>query len=84
MERFASNKLLHHQCGSGPGDFKGGRAGENEEKKVCPACGRGFSCGVRAGRCWCMELPALEHPPPYRDCLCPDCLRAWSAAEAGG
>lgn len=58
--------------------------GNHEEEKRCPACGRGFSCGARVGRCWCMALPPLEHSPPYRDCLCPDCLRAWSAAEAGG
>lgn len=54
--------------------------------KSCPKCGVIFSCGAERGRCWCMDLPPLTQLPPYQDCLCLACLRAWHSAlaEAAG
>jgi hypothetical protein len=53
--------------------------------KTCPRCGAGFGCGAELSQghaCWCSELPPLK----YRSgegCLCPACLAALLADEAG-
>ena len=51
---------------------------------ICPRCGRGFRCGMKAGdsNCRCAEMPlGLPVPAPgTASCYCPDCLRAVIAA----
>jgi hypothetical protein len=51
-------------------------------KKTCERCAATFEC--RSAACWCHEVrlsPAtlkwLERQ--YEDCLCPDCLKSFSA-----
>ena len=47
------------------------------KQKTCSACGVTFSCGITEpdGKCWCNNYPAMFHPNPEIDCLCPSCLK---------
>ena len=52
---------------------------ENPGAKLCPRCGKAFTCGMQAGaeRCWCADLPPLGAlDPAQKGCYCPDCLKA--------
>ena len=47
--------------------------------KTCESCGKDFSCGANAGKCWCfdVELKAqtvAELREDFKNCLCEDCL----------
>ena len=54
--------------------------------KTCESCGKDFSCGADAGKCWCFEvdlnkdtLAKLEKD--FKSCLCPDCLLDYGKKE---
>lgn len=46
--------------------------------KICERCGEEFACGMQDREpCWCTKLPRLEElPEAFKDCLCPECLKA--------
>jgi hypothetical protein len=49
---------------------------------ACAGCGTAFDCGL-GGPCWCAE-ESYRLPLPEAgggDCLCPDCLRQFAAAQ---
>ncbi len=53
------------------------------EQKKCPKCGNTFVCSTSA-KCWCFEydVPAgtMEMiQDTWHGCLCPDCLKSFSA-----
>ena len=57
----------------GPGCSK------QQEKKICEACGREFSCGAMGPGCWCEEIHLTaaareDIADRYHDCLCRECL----------
>lgn len=61
-------------------------AAEARAANVCPRCGAPFSCGMQTGAepCWCAALPPLSSIPDGQvGCFCPDCLKAFVAAEGG-
>lgn len=52
-------------------------------KIACESCGGEFSCGAKAGACWCFTVDlAAETLAALRDdfqrCLCEKCLRGAS------
>jgi len=53
--------------------------------KICPKCGSRFPCDGDHD-CWCEQVPIhqvqmLEIMELYTDCLCPECLGKYRAAE---
>jgi len=49
-------------------------------KNICESCGKEFSCGMKAGSCWCFELELKEETledlrEDFKNCLCQDCLK---------
>jgi hypothetical protein len=53
---------------------------KSEDKLICKACGKDFSCGANTGKCWCFEIDLekealAEFRKNFQNCLCPDCLR---------
>jgi hypothetical protein len=56
---------------------------------LCPRCGASFTCGAAGpGPCACAGIAlgaalTAQLRQQYAGCLCPDCLRALAAAEAG-
>jgi hypothetical protein len=49
------------------------------ETKTCEACGRDFSCGARAEKCWCFEVDLSAETTTklrkiFLNCLCRECL----------
>ncbi len=56
------------------------------DKLICESCGKEFSCGVNAGKCWCFEVELkpedLENlRENYDRCLCQNCLKKMSAKQ---
>jgi hypothetical protein len=55
--------------------------------EICPGCGRGFRCGMKAGcePCWCAALPPLPGVPVggAAGCYCRECLTRMLEAAAG-
>lgn len=52
---------------------------------ACARCGAPFTCGVNAATpCWCVSQPVLATiDASLTGCLCPDCLAAALARQAG-
>ncbi|HVE58730.1 MAG TPA: cysteine-rich CWC family protein [Pyrinomonadaceae bacterium] len=47
--------------------------------KTCESCGKDFSCGANAGKCWCFEIDLSKETlaklqEDFKSCLCEDCL----------
>ncbi|MGI8849760.1 MAG: cysteine-rich CWC family protein [Pyrinomonadaceae bacterium] len=45
----------------------------------CESCGKEFSCGEKAGKCWCFEVELKTETladlrEDFKNCLCKDCL----------
>lgn len=56
---------------------------KNLSDKVCESCGKGFSCGADAGKCWCFEIELAEHSlenleKDFKNCLCRECLTGYN------
>ncbi len=50
------------------------------EKLTCESCGKEFSCGAKAGKCWCFEVEVdketlAELRKDFKSCLCENCLK---------
>ncbi len=50
---------------------------------ACARCGAAFECGMKTGieRCWCADLPAIAPDSTLTGCLCPRCLKEFSAQQ---
>jgi hypothetical protein len=51
-------------------------------RKICPKCGAGFNC-EQDKDCWCENYQIHKREmvlmmEKYTDCLCPECLSAYS------
>jgi len=49
------------------------------DKNICESCGKEFSCGAKAGKCWCFEVELKPETladlrEDFKSCLCQDCL----------
>jgi len=52
---------------------------EISDKMFCESCGKEFSCGEKAGKCWCFEVELKTETladlrEDFKNCLCKDCL----------
>ncbi len=61
-----------------------------ENIKTCESCGKDFSCGANAEKCWCFEIDLSAEilaklQEDFKSCLCQDCLekRQKPAREQG-
>ncbi len=48
----------------------------SNSNSLCPACGKKFECGFKAGKsfCWCSSFPPIFVPLAGDHCYCPDCF----------
>jgi hypothetical protein len=49
------------------------------DKSTCQSCGKEFSCGANAGKCWCFEIDLkaetlAQLKKDFTKCVCEDCL----------
>ncbi len=49
------------------------------DKIKCESCEKEFSCGAKAGKCWCFEVEIepenlAQLREDFKNCLCRDCL----------
>lgn len=49
------------------------------DKIKCESCGKQFSCGANAGKCWCFDVETQPETltnlqEDFKNCLCQDCL----------
>ncbi|MFM9968545.1 MAG: cysteine-rich CWC family protein [Burkholderiales bacterium] len=50
---------------------------------ACPRCEKTFSCGAKAGNCWCQSLATLGRVSPEpTNCYCRVCLEALLDTQA--
>jgi Cysteine-rich CWC len=59
---------------------------QQQQSKICEACGKEFLCKAMAAGCWCEEIHLTaaareEISRRYRDCLCRDCLSRFQAED---